>query len=93
MDDNNNKQLTLSGDQSLEALVEQKLNSAMQGIEKLEQGDLYKLVLAQVERPLIRCVLEKTGGNQLRTADILGINRNTLRKKIRELEIELPQKT
>ena len=93
MNSQTNRQLTLNGGLSLETLVEQKLNSAMQGIEKLEQGDLYNLVLAQVERPLIRCVLENTGGNQLRAADILGLNRNTLRKKIRELEIELPQKT
>jgi len=47
------------------------------------------MVLEQVERPLIRFVLEKTRGNQVRAADILGINRNTLRKKITELGIEL----
>lgn len=90
MDQEEDNQQITYGEQSLEALVEQKLNSAMQGIEKLEQGDLYYQVLAQVERPLIRCVLEKTGGNQLRTADILGINRNTLRKKIKALGIKLP---
>jgi two-component system nitrogen regulation response regulator GlnG len=47
------------------------------------------MVLEQVERPLIRFVLEKTRGNQVRAADILGINRNTLRKKIQELGIEV----
>jgi two-component system nitrogen regulation response regulator GlnG len=47
------------------------------------------MVLVQVERPLIRFVLEKTKGNQVRAADILGINRNTLRKKIHELGIDL----
>jgi two-component system, NtrC family, nitrogen regulation response regulator GlnG len=47
------------------------------------------MVLEQVERPLIRFVLEKTRNNQVRAADILGINRNTLRKKIQELGIEL----
>ena len=52
-------------------------------------GDVYAMVLEQVERPLIRFVLEKTRGNQVRAADILGINRNTLRKKITELGIEL----
>jgi len=76
-------------EQSLEALVEAKLRTAFYGIEKLEKGDIYDRVLEQVERPLIRYTLEKTRGNQVRTADILGINRNTLRKKITELGIQI----
>jgi two-component system nitrogen regulation response regulator GlnG len=55
----------------------------------METGDIYNLVLKQIERPLIRFVLEKTRGNQVKGADILGINRNTLRKKIQELGIEI----
>ncbi len=74
---------------SLEALVEIKLRSSLDNIEKMEAGDLHGMVLAQVERPLIRFVLEKTRGNQVRAADILGINRNTLRKKIQELGIDV----
>jgi two-component system nitrogen regulation response regulator GlnG len=74
---------------SLEALVEIKLRSSLENIEKMETGDLHGMVLAQVERPLIRFVLEKTRGNQVRAADILGINRNTLRKKIQELGIDV----
>lgn len=73
--------------QSLESLVEAKLRSAMVGIEKLDKGDIYDRVLEQVERPLIRFILEKTRGNQVRAADLLGINRNTLRKKIQELGV------
>ncbi|MED5565340.1 MAG: helix-turn-helix domain-containing protein, partial [Pseudomonadota bacterium] len=46
-------------------------------------------VLREVERPLIELSLEATRGNQLRAADLLGINRNTLRKKIRELGIDI----
>ena len=76
-------------EQSLEAIVEAKLRSSMNGIEKLDKGDIYDRVLEQVERPLIRYTLEKTRGNQVRAADILGINRNTLRKKISELGIQL----
>ena len=48
---------------------------------------LHEIVLKQIERPLIRIVLEKTNGNQIRAAEILGINRNTLRKKMQLLEI------
>jgi len=74
---------------SLEALVEMKLRSSLDNLEKMESGDLYGLILEQMERPLIRFVLEKTRGNQVKAAEILGINRNTLRKKIQELDIEI----
>ena len=50
-------------------------------------GTLYDSVLAAIERPLIELVLDRAGGNQVRAADILGINRNTLRKKIADLGI------
>jgi two-component system nitrogen regulation response regulator GlnG len=48
---------------------------------------LHARVIAEVERPLIAACLALTGGNQLRAAEILGLNRNTLRKRIRELGI------
>jgi two-component system nitrogen regulation response regulator GlnG len=51
--------------------------------------DLHAQILATVERPLVECVLEETGGNQLRAAEILGLNRNTLRKKISELSVPI----
>ena len=44
-------------------------------------------VLAEVERPLIQMTLSATRGNQIKAAAMLGLNRNTLRKKIRDLEI------
>ncbi len=50
---------------------------------------LYDKIIREVERPLIMLSLQATGGNQLKTADLLGINRNTLRKKIRNLDIEV----
>lgn len=74
---------------SLEAQVEVKLRSCFGNLDKMESGDLYSMVLEQMERPLIRFVLEKTRGNQVKAADILGINRNTLRKKIQDLGIEV----
>ena len=46
-------------------------------------------MLREVERPLLGITLEATRGNQIKAAELLGINRNTLRKKIRELDIEI----
>ncbi len=50
---------------------------------------LYDRVLHEVERPLITLSLAATGGNQIKAAALLGLNRNTLRKKIRELDIQV----
>ncbi len=50
---------------------------------------IYDRILREVEKPLIELSLRATGGNQIKAADLLGINRNTLRKKIRELDIEV----
>jgi two-component system nitrogen regulation response regulator GlnG len=49
--------------------------------------DVYDRVIAEVERPLIQMTLSVTRGNQIKAAAMLGLNRNTLRKKIRDLEI------
>jgi two-component system nitrogen regulation response regulator GlnG len=54
---------------------------------ELPAAGLYDRVLREVERPLIRLTLGATRGNQIKAAHLLGLNRNTLRKKIRELEI------
>jgi two-component system nitrogen regulation response regulator GlnG len=51
--------------------------------------DLYNTLISAVERPLIEVVLERAGGNQVKAADMLGINRNTLRKKITELGVAI----
>ena len=50
-------------------------------------GQLYHDALAAFEKPLIQHALTQTGGNQLRAARLLGINRNTLRKRINDLSI------
>ena len=50
-------------------------------------GDLYDLVIGEVERPLLKAVMDYTDGNQSQAAGILGINRGTLRKKLRDYSL------
>jgi two-component system nitrogen regulation response regulator GlnG len=75
---------------SLSASVEQYLTRYF-----LDQGDklpppgVYDRIVQEVERPLISICLAATRGNQIRAAQLLGVNRNTLRKKIRDLGLEV----
>ena len=58
----------------------------------LPPAGLYQRILREVELPLIEIALEATGGNQAKCADLLGINRNTLRKKITDLDIQVTRR-
>ncbi|MBC9246941.1 sigma-54-dependent Fis family transcriptional regulator [Paracoccus sp. 11-3] len=60
--------------------------------DSLPPPGLYDRILHEIERPLLQVALDATGGNQLRCADLLGINRNTLRKKLTELNIEVTRR-
>jgi two-component system nitrogen regulation response regulator GlnG len=51
------------------------------------RGTLYKAIIERIEKPLLEHILERTEGNQLKAAKILGINRNTMRSKINKLGI------
>ena len=54
---------------------------------------LYDRILHEIERPLLAISMEATRGNQIRAADLLGLNRNTLRKKLKELELQPTRST
>jgi two-component system nitrogen regulation response regulator GlnG len=58
---------------------------------QLPTSGLYSRILPLMEKPLIEITLQATAGNQLKAASILGINRNTLRKKITELRIDVSE--
>jgi two-component system nitrogen regulation response regulator GlnG len=79
-------------DLSLEDLLERKLTGALDGIDtRLEFNcALFHDVISIVERILIKLALKKTNHVQVTAAQFLGINRNTLRKKIKELKIRIP---
>lgn len=75
--------------QGLAASIERHLSDYFDAHEgDLPSSGLYDRILAEVERPLLAITLDKCRGNQLRAAELLGLNRNTLRKKIRDLGIE-----
>ena len=66
-------------------LVDAALPSVVQASAAAEPARVYRAVMARIERPLLRHALDLSGGNQLRAARLLGINRNTLRKRLRQL--------
>jgi DNA-binding protein Fis len=77
---------------SIEAFLQTQLRhyfAAHQG--ELPAPGLYNRLLVRLEKPLIIQTLRATGGNQIKAAEILGLNRNTLRKKMRELNIDARQ--
>ncbi|MGO2279002.1 MULTISPECIES: DNA-binding transcriptional regulator Fis [unclassified Psychrobacter] len=78
---------TSSAQQPLRVHVERVVRQyfAMLGDEM--PTDLYELVLKQIEEPLLSVVLEKTRGNQTKCAQILGLNRGTLRKKMKTYDL------
>ena len=87
--------VALAGDEpvpedNLSNAVERYLSRYFAGFDSdLPPPGLYHRILREVEYPLLSAALAATRGNQIRAADLLGVNRNTLRKKIRDLEIQV----
>jgi two-component system, NtrC family, nitrogen regulation response regulator GlnG len=77
------------GDASFAAVVARRMGEMAAEASGEEPRDLYQKLVAEMERPLIELALEQAGGNQVRAARMLGLNRNTLRKKITEHRIVL----
>ena len=63
--------------------VERSLDGFFKQLNGEEPTDLYQMVLTEMERPLLEVVMRESGNNQSRAARMLGLNRNTLRKKLR----------
>ena len=68
---------------SFESVVEAKISRFLDQIGTYYPENLYKLIMDKAEKPLLHQILKRTGGNQVHAAKILGINRNTLRKKMK----------
>jgi two-component system nitrogen regulation response regulator GlnG len=76
---------------SLESYLEVKMGEFVKGMRNGSAKNLHPILISAVERPLITSALRETGGNQIQAAELLGLNRNTLRKKIVNLHIPLKQ--
>ncbi len=71
----------------LDELVFWKLQERLENSTSIKQNEILKVVIADVERPLFAIVLSKTNGNQSKAAELLGCNRNTLHRKLKEFLI------
>ena len=76
---------------SLENYLEVKMGEFVKGMRNGSARNLHPILISAVERPLITSALQETRGNQIQAAELLGLNRNTLRKKIVNLHIPLKQ--
>jgi len=76
----------------LEHWLEKTLKQYISHMDKQQSGQLHDLIVGGVEKPLVEMVLSETKGNQTQAANILGINRNTLRKKILDYKIKCKKK-
>ena len=72
---------------SLEDYLEWKMGDFVKGMRNGSGRNLYPMLITAIERPLITRALQETKGNQIQAAELLGLNRNTLRKKIHDLHI------
>lgn len=70
--------------QSLRDHVELAMRNYFAHLDGERASEVYEMVLAEVETPLLEVVLEYTRGNQTRASEILGLNRGTLRKKLKD---------
>lgn len=76
-----------AGALSLEDYLEGKMGDFIKGMRNGSARNLHPMLITAMERPLIKLALQETQGNQIQAAELLGLNRNTLRKKIHELHI------
>ncbi len=74
-------------------LLENRLAEFVHRVSASDGKNLYDLLIREVEKPLIKLALQETEGNQVKASQLLGMHRNTLRKKMKELKITSVKKT
>ncbi len=78
---------------TLEDYVESKFSEFVKAMKVSSARSLHDTLIRAVERPLIKLALQETNGNQIQAAQLLGMNRNTLRKKITEFKIPIRRRS
>lgn len=73
--------------QTLRYCVEQALRNYFEHLEGADVTDVYNMVLSEVEAPLLETVMHHVKGNQTRASELLGLNRGTLRKKLKQYDL------
>ena len=73
--------------QTIRHCVERAMRNYFSQLDGHDVNDVYEMVLAEVEMPLLEVVLEYTRNNQSRAAEVLGLNRGTLRKKLKQYDM------
>ena len=77
----------ISQNSGLSATIRSALTQYLNDLDGENPGNIYDLVMQQVEAPLLELILEHVEGNQSKAAECLGINRGTLRKKLKTYEL------
>jgi len=80
--ENNNQEIS-----QLSHAVKHSIRRYLYELDGTQPNNMYNLVLKQIEQPLFEAILEHTKGNQSRAAELLGLNRGTLRKKLRSYNL------
>ena len=81
------KKIQLNGSNEIGRSVERSLDDYFRRLDGEPPHGVYDMVIAQVERVLLRSMLERSNGNQTHAADMLGLNRNTLRAKLAKYKL------
>ncbi len=71
----------------IQDVVKKSLEKYFRDLGEQEPSDMYEMVISSVEKPLLEAVMSRAEGNQSHAAEMLGINRNTLRKKLQQHDL------
>jgi Fis family transcriptional regulator len=80
--------MTHNEEENMAACIRRMLKRYFKDLDGEKPGQLYEMMLSHVEKPMLEFVLNQAGHNQSRAAEWLGINRNTLRKKLQQYGLE-----
>jgi Fis family transcriptional regulator len=81
------KPIRLNGSNEIGRSIERSLDEYFRKLDGESASGVYEMVICHVERALLKSIMERAGGNQTQAADMLGVNRNTLRNKLSKYDL------